>query len=58
MKRGRISAFCRWPKGYPHITTLPTPSINYEQVNNFFPSIKQFLQAQTNNLPPFYHAPY
>ena len=22
MKRGRISAFCRWPKGYPHITTL------------------------------------
>jgi len=20
MKRGRISAFCRWPKGYPHNT--------------------------------------
>jgi len=41
------------------ITTLPTPSpVNQEQVDNFFLSIKQFLQAQTNNLPPSYHAPY
>jgi len=40
------------------ITTPPTPSTNHEQVNNFFLSIKQFLQAQNNNLSPSYHAPY
>ena len=37
----------------------PTPSlVNHEQVNNFFLSIKQFLQAQTNNLPLSYSTPY
>jgi len=41
------------------ITTPPTPSpVNYEQVNNFFLSIEQFLRAQTNNPPPSYSAPY
>ena len=40
------------------IITPPTPSTNHEQVNNFFLSIEQFLQAQNNNLPPSYHAPY
>ena len=41
------------------IATPPTPSpVNYEQVNNFFLSIEQFLRAQTNDLPLSYSAPY
>jgi len=40
------------------ITTPPTPPTNHEQVNNFFLSIEQFLQAQNNNLPPSYHTSY
>jgi len=40
-------------------TTPPTlSSVNNEQVNNFFLSIKQFLQTQTNDLLSFYHVPY
>jgi len=41
------------------VTTPPTFSLaNHEQVNNFFLSIKQFLRAQTNDLPLSYYAPY
>jgi len=41
------------------ITTPPTPlPVNHKQVNNFFLSIKQFLQAQTNDLLLSYSAPY
>jgi len=41
------------------ITTPPTPlPVNHEQVNNFFLSIKQFLQAQTNDLLLSYSPPY
>jgi len=41
------------------ITTPPTPSpVNHEQVNNFFLFIEQFLQAQTNDFPLSYSAPY
>ena len=41
------------------ITIPPTPSpVNHEQVNNFFLSIEQFLQAQTNDLSPSYFVPY
>jgi len=40
------------------VTTPPTPSpVNHEQVNNFFLSIEQFLQAQTNDLLLFYSTP-
>jgi len=40
-------------------TTPPTLSlVNNEQVNNFFLSIKQFLQTQTNDLLVFYYVPY
>ena len=40
-------------------TTSPTLSpVNHEQVNNFFLSIEQFLQAQTNDLPLFYYVSY
>ena len=40
-------------------TTPPTPSlVDHEQVSNFFLLIKQFLQAQTNDLPLFYYVPY
>ena len=41
------------------VTTPPTPPpANHEQVKNFFLSIKQFLWAQTNNVPLSYYAPY